>query len=129
LRYEESWRLDAPERRSTIRQPFETAVELAAGHHLSAVVTSACNWTINSARDLAWKNARLLWAVRDDPLARGLFLDSLAGLDSTGKPDAAGGGLRPPGGSTPDQPGTPGAARFRKPVIFLHYRGVAVKLG
>jgi hypothetical protein len=23
-------------------------------------------------------NARLLWAVRDDPLARGLFLDSLA---------------------------------------------------
>ena len=33
---------------------------------------------INSARDLAWNNARLLWAVRDDPLARGLFLDSLA---------------------------------------------------
>ena len=28
--------------------------------------------------DLAWNNARLLWAVRDDPLARGLFLDSLA---------------------------------------------------
>jgi hypothetical protein len=36
-----------------------------------------CNWTINSARDLAWNNARL-WAVRDDPLARGLFPDSLA---------------------------------------------------
>ncbi len=51
-----------------------------------------------------------LLAVRDDPFARGL-LDSLADLDSTGKPDAAGGGLRPPGGSTPDQPGTPGAAR------------------
>jgi hypothetical protein len=25
-----------------------------------------------------WNNTRLLWAVRDDPLARGLFLDSLA---------------------------------------------------
>jgi hypothetical protein len=33
---------------------------------------------MSSARDLAWRNARLLWAVRDDPLARGLFLDSLA---------------------------------------------------
>jgi hypothetical protein len=42
------------------------------------VATLPCNWTINSARDLAWNNARLLWAVRNDPLARGLFLDSLA---------------------------------------------------
>jgi hypothetical protein len=25
-----------------------------------------------------WNNTRLLWAVRDDPLARGLFLDSRA---------------------------------------------------
>ena len=46
--------------------------------YLSAVATLTCNWTINSARDLAWNNARLLWEVRDDPLARGLFLDSLA---------------------------------------------------
>jgi Family of unknown function (DUF5995) len=42
------------------------------------VATLTCNWTINNARDLAWNNARLLWAARDDPLARGLFLDSLA---------------------------------------------------
>jgi Family of unknown function (DUF5995) len=47
---------------------------------ISAVATLTCNWTINSARDLAWNNARLLWEVRDDPLARGLFLDSLAAL-------------------------------------------------
>ena len=38
----------------------------------------AAEQSINSARDLAWNNARLLWAVREDPLARGLFLDSLA---------------------------------------------------
>jgi hypothetical protein len=68
--------LDAAEQ--SIRHSFETAAELALDQHLSAVATLICNWTINSARDLAWNNARLLWAVRDNPLARGLFLDSLA---------------------------------------------------
>ena len=68
--------LDAAEQ--SIRQSFESAAELAVDHHLSAVATLICNWSINSARDLAWNNARLLWAVRDDPPARGLFLDSLA---------------------------------------------------
>lgn len=33
---------------------------------------------MNSARDLAWNNSLLLWALRDDPFARGLFLDGLA---------------------------------------------------
>ena len=35
-------------------------------------------WTINGARDMAWNNCLLLWAVRDDPIARGLFLAALA---------------------------------------------------
>lgn len=68
--------LDAAEQ--SIRRSFETAAERALDHRLGAVATLTCNWTINSARDLAWNNSRLLWAVRDDPLARGLFLDSLA---------------------------------------------------
>jgi hypothetical protein len=68
--------LDAAER--AIRQSFETAAELAVDRHLGAVATLICNWTINGARDLAWNNAQLLWAVRDDPLARRLFLDGLA---------------------------------------------------
>jgi Family of unknown function (DUF5995) len=68
--------LDAAEQ--SIRQSFESAAELAVDHHLSAVATLICNWSINTARDLAWNNAKLLWAVRDNPLARGLFLDSLA---------------------------------------------------
>jgi hypothetical protein len=42
------------------------------------VASLVANWTINSARDLAWKNCLLLWAVRNDPFARGLLLDSLA---------------------------------------------------
>jgi len=67
-----------PAAEQSIRQSFETAAELAVDHHLSAVAALTCDWTIDSARDLAWDNARLLWAVRGDPLACGLFLDSLA---------------------------------------------------
>jgi Family of unknown function (DUF5995) len=69
--------LDAAEQ--SIRQSFESAPELAADHHLCAVNNLIANWTINSARDLAWNNCLLLWAVRDDPVARALLADSLAG--------------------------------------------------
>jgi Family of unknown function (DUF5995) len=62
----------------SVRQSFESAAELAVDRHLSAVANLIANWTINSARDLAWNNCLLLWAVRDDPVARGLFLDTLA---------------------------------------------------
>jgi hypothetical protein len=68
--------LDAIEQ--SIRQSFESAEELAVDRHLTAVANLIANWTINSARDLAWNNCLLLWALRDDPAARGLFLDSLA---------------------------------------------------
>jgi Family of unknown function (DUF5995) len=62
----------------SIRQSFESTPELAADRHLSAVADLIGNWTINSARDLAWNNCLLLWAVRDDPIERGLVQDSLA---------------------------------------------------
>jgi len=68
--------LDAAEQ--SVRQSFESAPELAVDHHLAAVNSLIANWTINSARDLAWTNSLLLWEVRDDPLARGLLADSLA---------------------------------------------------
>jgi Family of unknown function (DUF5995) len=68
--------LDAAEQ--AVRQSFESAPELAADRHLAAVNSLIANWTINSARDLAWNNSLLLWAVRDDPIARGLMADSLA---------------------------------------------------
>ena len=42
------------------------------------MATLTANWTINSARDLAWNNCLLLWAIRDNRVARGLFLNSLA---------------------------------------------------
>jgi len=68
--------LDAAEQ--SIRQSFESAPELAVDQHLSAVATVIANWSINGARDMAWTNCLLLWAVRADPVARGLLLDSLA---------------------------------------------------
>jgi hypothetical protein len=68
--------LDAAEQ--TVRQSFESAPELAVDRHLSAVCDLIGTWTINSARDLAWTNCLLLWQVRDEAIARGLFLDTLA---------------------------------------------------
>ena len=68
--------LDAAEQ--AIRQSFENAVELDVDHRLSAVATLTCNWTMNSARDLAWNNSLLLWALRDNSLASDLLLKSLA---------------------------------------------------
>jgi hypothetical protein len=68
--------LDAAEQ--SVRQSLESAPELAVDRHLAAVNDLIANWTINSARDLAWTNSLLLWAVRDDPVARGLLADSLA---------------------------------------------------
>jgi hypothetical protein len=68
--------LDAAEQ--SVRQSFESAPELAADKHLQAVANLIGSWSINSARDLAWNNSLLLWAVRDDPAVRGLVCDSLA---------------------------------------------------
>jgi Family of unknown function (DUF5995) len=68
--------LDAAEQ--SIRQSFESAPELDVDHHVSAVSNLVANWAINDARDLAWTNTVLLWGMRGEPVARGLFLDSLA---------------------------------------------------
>jgi len=68
--------LDAAEQ--SVRQSFESSTELAVDRHLQAVEDLVCNWTINSARDVAWGNALLLWELRDDPFLRGLFLGNLA---------------------------------------------------
>jgi hypothetical protein len=68
--------LDAAEQ--SVRQSFESTTERAVDRHLQAVEDLVCNWSINSARDLAWGNALLLWELRDDPFLRGLFLGNLA---------------------------------------------------
>ena len=68
--------LDAAEQ--SVRQSFESAPELAVDRHLQAVNNLIASWSINSARDLAWNNSLLLWEIRTDPLACGLFRESLA---------------------------------------------------
>src|SRR5215467_215313 len=68
--------LDAAEQ--SVRESFESAPELAVDHHVTAVSNLIASWTINSARDLAWNNCLLLWAVRDDPIASALLAGSLA---------------------------------------------------
>jgi uncharacterized protein DUF5995 len=67
--------LDAAQQ--SIRQSFESDPERAVDRHLSAVANLIGNWSIDKARDVAWNNSLLLWAMRDDPFARGLFLDTL----------------------------------------------------
>lgn len=68
--------LDAAEQ--SIRQSFESRPELAVDHHLQAVATLVCNWSMNSARDVAWDMALALWPLRDISVAENLLLGSLA---------------------------------------------------
>jgi hypothetical protein len=68
--------LDAAE--ESIRRSFENTPELAVDRHLQAVCNLIANWSINSARDLAWKNALVLWALRGDAAASGIFAGGLA---------------------------------------------------
>jgi hypothetical protein len=68
--------LDAAE--ESIRQSFESRPELAVDRHLQAVDNLVACWTINSARDLAWRNSVTLWALRPDRAATALFLDGLS---------------------------------------------------
>jgi hypothetical protein len=62
-----------------VRESFESAPELAADRHLRAVANLIDSWSINSARDVAWTNALVLWSLRDEPTAQNLFTDALAG--------------------------------------------------
>ncbi|HXP55766.1 MAG TPA: DUF5995 family protein [Streptosporangiaceae bacterium] len=68
--------LDAAEQ--AIREKFEDPTERAIDRHVAAVATLTCNWTMNVARDLAWNNSLLLWALRNEDYAQTLFLGSLA---------------------------------------------------
>ena len=72
------------------------------------------------------------WAAHNDPIAHGPFLDSLvvstALANSIGKPDAAGGGLRPPPGGALLVNGGPLAPPVPEPMTFLRYGGIAVRM-
>jgi hypothetical protein len=68
--------LDAAE--TSLRQSFETAAVRDADQRAQAVVNLVCNWSINSARDVAWDTALALWASRDVAMVDDLFMNALA---------------------------------------------------
>jgi hypothetical protein len=68
--------LDAAE--TSVRQSFETAAERDADQRAQAIVNLICNWSINSARDVAWDTALALWASRGVAMVEDLFMNGLA---------------------------------------------------
>lgn len=61
-----------------MRESFEPAGVQSADRHVAAVANVVCNWSMNSARDVAWDTAVALWDVRDHTAATGLLTGALA---------------------------------------------------
>jgi hypothetical protein len=68
--------LDASEQ--SVRESFEPAGVRDVDQHVAAVADLVGNWSINSARDVAWDTAVALWDVRDHRMAVQLLTDALA---------------------------------------------------
>lgn len=68
--------LDAAEQ--SVRQSFEPADVVTVDRHVAAVTNVIANWSINSARDVAWDTALALWEVRDHRIATDLLTSALA---------------------------------------------------
>jgi hypothetical protein len=68
--------LDAAEQ--SVRQSFESGVDLSVDRHAQAVLDLVGNWSINAARDVAWNTALALWDCRDVTTAEDLLMDSVA---------------------------------------------------
>lgn len=68
--------LDASEQ--SVRQSFEPADVQAVDQHMAAVANVVCNWSMSSARDVAWNTALGLWEIRDHQMATDLLTGALA---------------------------------------------------
>ncbi len=68
--------LDAAEQ--SVRQSFESGAALHADRDTQAVIDLVGNWSINSARDVAWDTALALWRSRSDPTVEDLLMNGLA---------------------------------------------------
>ncbi len=68
--------LDAAEQ--SVRQSFESGAALRDDRHAQEVLDLVGNWSINSARDVAWDTALALWRSRDDPTIEVLIMNGLA---------------------------------------------------
>jgi hypothetical protein len=68
--------LDASEQ--AVRQSFEASVVLDADRRAQTVLDLVGNWSINSARDVAWDTAVALWRCRRVATVQDLIMDGLA---------------------------------------------------
>jgi hypothetical protein len=68
--------LDAAEQ--SIRQSFESGVVLDADRRAQSVLDLVGNWSINSARDVAWDTALALWRCRGVATVEDLMMGGLA---------------------------------------------------
>ena len=68
--------LDAAEQ--SIRQSFESSVVLDVDRHAQSVLDLIGNWSINSARDVAWDTALALWRCRNVTTVEDLLMNSVA---------------------------------------------------
>jgi hypothetical protein len=68
--------LDAAEQ--SVRQSFEAGAVLQDDRRAQEVLDLVGNWSINSARDVAWDTALALWRSRDDPTVEVLMMSGLA---------------------------------------------------
>jgi Family of unknown function (DUF5995) len=68
--------LDAAEQ--SVRQSFESGVVLATDHRAQAVLDLVGNWSMNSARDVAWDTALALWRCRGIATVEDLLMDGMA---------------------------------------------------
>jgi hypothetical protein len=68
--------LDAAEQ--SVRQSFEAGVALQDDRRAQVVLDLVGNWSINSARDVAWDTSLALWRSRGDPTVEVLLMNALA---------------------------------------------------
>lgn len=62
----------------SVRQSFESGLALQADRSAQAVLDLVGNWSINSARDVAWGTAVALWRCRDVATVEDLLMSGLA---------------------------------------------------
>jgi hypothetical protein len=62
----------------SVRQSFESGAALQADRSSQAVLDLVGNWSINSARDVAWDTALALWRCRDIATVEDLMMSGLA---------------------------------------------------
>ena len=61
-----------------MRESFESGPLRTLDQTAHAVADPVCNWTMNSARGIAWTTALALWEVRDIHPAADLLATSVA---------------------------------------------------